>query len=375
MSAIARLPNFRVARRKTRLEYAWVALALCNYAAALIWQSWEEVPFRVVWIALAAVYGLLVLHGDRVLKIVFLLGALAGVAMLIDELHIVRLWSDPVDAPPVMALMCLVLVWNIGRHQDALRHAEFLSRQQRSMLERQERFLQDASHELRTPLTIARGHLELLRARTDADHDLDVALEEMTRLDGIIERLLLLAAAGQPDFVHLANVDLEALLDDVFVRWVDLAPRTWRLGSIPRGRISIDPDRIRTALDSLLENAVKYTSEYDAIELRGRLGEDGLLILEVADEGPGVQAEALERIFERFGRADPARGRSVGGVGLGLAIVDAIAKSHGGRCTVHSSSMGAVFALELPGFTPEGAAPEPLRLLPSPRPALPAGSP
>ncbi len=352
MSVIALPHSLQSSRRRVGLEHLWIGLALANYGAALIWQGWELLPFRIVWIGLVAAYGLFVLRAEPVLKVMFLLGAGAGVAMLIDALHIVRLWNNPIDVPPVMAMMCLVLVWNTRRHQDALRQAGVLSAQQRSLLDRQERFVHDASHELRTPLTIARGHLELLRSRSEHDPDLHVALEEMSRLDGIIEQLLLLAAAGQPDFLRLSQVELEPLLEDVFVRWVDIAPRAWRLGAIPSGRIAIDPDRIRTALDALLENAVKYTDEHDAIELRGRLGDDDVVILEVADQGHGVQAEALGRIFERFGRADPARGRAVGGVGLGLAIVDAIAKRHSGRCTVQSSSMGSVFALELPRFVP-----------------------
>jgi signal transduction histidine kinase len=327
-------------------------VALLNYGAAVIWQSWENMPFRVVWIVLVGAYGLFVLYSDRVLKVVFLVGVGTGFLMVLDANHVIHLWNNPVDAPPVMALMCLVLVWNIGRHQHALHDAELLSRQQSSLLERQERFVQDASHELRTPLTIARGHLELLRSHSGGDHDLDVALEEMTRLDGIIGRLLLLAAASQPDFIRFTDVDLEPLLEDVFVRWVDIAHRTWRLGSIPGGRIRVDPDRIRTALDALLENAVKHTDEHEVIELRAVLTWEGLLLLEVVDHGEGVPEEALGQIFARFARADPARGRSAGGVGLGLAIVDAIAKAHDGRCTVASGSSGSTFALELPGFVP-----------------------
>lgn len=334
------------------LEQAWVGLALANFLAALIFQGWENLPFRVVWIGLVATYGLFVLRADRVLKVVFLLGAAAGVAMLVDALHIVRLWDNPLDAPPVLAMMCLVLVWSTRRHQEALHQATLLSEQQGSLLQRQKRFIDDASHELRTPLTIARGHLELLRTREGANPDLNVALEEMTRLDDIIEQLLVLAAADQPDFLRRTDVDLDQFLEDVFVRWVDIAPRAWRLGSVPTGQIRLDADRVRAALDALLDNAVKYTGASEAIELRARLGEDGAVIIEVADQGQGVPAEALERIFERFARADAARGRTAGGFGLGLAIVDAIAKLHGGRCTVQSSSLGSVFALELPGFVP-----------------------
>src|SRR5256885_2254733 len=89
-------------------------------------------------------------------------------------------------------------------------------------------------------------------------------------------------------------------------------------------------DQQASRLDALLENAVKYTEDRDAIELRSHANGNGVVI-EVADEGCGVPFHALERIFERFARADPARTRAHGGVGLGLAIVDAIAKGHNGR--------------------------------------------
>ena len=109
---------------------------------------------------------------------------------------------------------------------------------------------------------------------------------------------------------------------------------------------------MRAALDALLENAVKYSSPGAAIELRARACERGEVLIEVEDEGCGVPPEALSRIFERFARADSARTRAAGGVGLGLAITDAIAKAHGGGCTVASTAAGSIFALRLPGFTP-----------------------
>ena len=113
------------------------------------------------------------------------------------------------------------------------------------------------------------------------------------------------------------------------MRWSEVAPRAWRLGPLAPGRCCVDPERLRAALDALLENAIKYTDERDAIELRARVAGPGEVLIEVEDEGCGVPEEALERIFERFARADAARARSAGGVGLGLAIVDAIAKGHG----------------------------------------------
>jgi two-component system, OmpR family, sensor kinase len=205
-------------------------------------------------------------------------------------------------------------------------------------------------------VTIARGHLELMRPRGDDAAELEIALDELGRIDAIIGRLLLLATADQPDFVRTEEIDLEPFLEDVFMRWSEVAQRAWRLGPLATGRLRVDPERLRAGLDALLENAVKYTGERDAIELRARAEGPGHVLVEVEDEGCGVPPEALERIFDRFGRADAARTRAAGGVGLGLAIVDAIAKGHGGRCSVLSTGSGSVFGLHLPGFTLADAA-------------------
>src|SRR5205085_9400304 len=126
----------------------------------------------------------------------------------------------------------------------------------------------DASQELRTPVTIARGQLEVLR-RTNGNEtpEIDVALDELERIEQILERLLLLAKADQPDFVVLEDVDLEPFLEDVFMRWSEVAPRAWHLGELASGKLAVDPDGLRCALDALLENAVKYTELGDTIEL------------------------------------------------------------------------------------------------------------
>jgi signal transduction histidine kinase len=201
-------------------------------------------------------------------------------------------------------------------------------------------------------VTIATGHLELARARRTQNGEVEIALDELARINAIIERLLVLAAADQPDFLCVEEIELEPFLEDVFMRWSEVAPRAWRLGALEPARLRVDRDRLRIALDALLENAVKYTREHDTIELRARTDATGAILIEVEDEGCGIAEAALERIFERFGRADAARTRSAGGVGLGLAIVDAIAKRHGGSCAVRSTPNGSVFALALPGTRP-----------------------
>ena len=218
------------------------------------------------------------------------------------------------------------------------------------MLFRSERFLHDASHELRTPVTIARGHLEVLERTNGGAAETGVALDELARMERILERLLLLARADQPDFVELEEMELDRFLEDVFLRWSEVAPRTWRLGMLARGTLRADPEQLRIALDALLENAVKYSEPGDRIELSSRATGNKVAI-EVADAGIGVPDEAHSRIFERFARADPARTRSAGGVGLGLAIVDTIVKAHGGRCQVSRKARGSVFGIQLPGFS------------------------
>ena len=142
---------------------------------------------------------------------------------------------------------------------------------------------------------------------------------------------------------------MESFLEDVFVRWSDVTDRGWRLGPLAPGRLLADEESLRTALDALLENAVKYTEPRQPIELRAA-AEDGELVIEVRDGGCGVPPEAVERIFDRFARADDARTRAQGGAGLGLAIVAAIARAHGGGCHAAALPQGTAFSLRLPGF-------------------------
>jgi signal transduction histidine kinase len=272
----------------------------------------------------------------------FALAAYAGIVAMPD-------WSTILCGGPILIVLVLITVRHARRRDHELDIARARAEERRSMLELQQRFMHDASHELRTPVTIARGHLELLLGN-GADAELDIALDELSRIDAIIDRLLLLATAEQPDFLHVEEIDIEPFLEDVFMRWSEVAPRAWRLGPLAGGTVTADPDRLRAALDALVENAIKYTRTNDAIELRALGHGPEELLIEVEDEGCGVPEDALPRIFERFARADAARTRSAGGVGLGLAIVDAIGKAHGGGCTVRNTGHGSVFALRLPAF-------------------------
>jgi signal transduction histidine kinase len=337
--------------RRQRVEIAWAAFAAANYVAMIAWPTWETIPFHFVWISLTLLYGFRVWDLRPTLIVLGCVMAMTGFSIGLDAFHGVQLWGELFEVP-LMAAMFLAMVWHARRRVEAQRIAEAKAEQHRSLLERQERFIHDASHELRTPVTIARGHLELLKGEAPGQPEVDVALDELSRMEAIIARLLVLAVADEPDFLQTADIELEPLLEDVFMRWSGLAPRAWRLGPLAHGQLHVDADRLRAALDALLENAVKYSHPGAAIELRATPRGRNEVMIEVEDEGCGVPPEALSRIFDRFARADSARTRAAGGVGLGLAITDAIAKAHGGSCSVTNTGMGSIFALRLPGFTP-----------------------
>lgn len=213
----------------------------------------------------------------------------------------------------------------------------------------QRRFLDDAGHELRAPLTVVRGHVELLelddspeaRARTGA-----LVLDEIDRMHRIVNDLLLLARAEQPDFVRPAPLELRAFTDDVFAKASALAPRDWHVRLPAPTTVPADGQRLTQAVLQLALNACQHTGDGDRIEL-GAAVVDGTARLWVADAGPGVAPEDAGRIFERFTRGSSRRGGD--GAGLGLSIVQAIAVAHGGRLLlVPPPPPGARFELHLP---------------------------
>src|SRR5439155_27197889 len=156
-----------------------------------------------------------------------------------------------------------------------------------------------------------------------------------------------LAAAEHPGFLHKSEVDMEPLVVETLRRWSP-TPRRWTLGEIDEATVDADLDRFQLALDALIENAVKHTGSEDAIELTLSREAD-MAVVAVSDTGSGIPPEVLDRIFDRFARADPARNRDRGGVGLGLSLVRAIAEAHGGSVRVQSTlGRGSSFELRLP---------------------------
>src|SRR5947208_1102232 len=205
--------------RHKRLEIAWVAFAAANLVAMRLWESWETIPFHFIWISLTLVYGFRVWRMSATYVVLSLVVLSTGSLILSDAFSGEQLWGELFEVP-LMSAMFLAMVWHARRRQDALRVMERESAERSALLAQQKRFLHDVSHELRTPVTIARGHLEVLRRLNGKPaQEIEVALDELGRIEHILDRLMLLARSKQPDFVVLSEIEIEPFLEDVLVRW------------------------------------------------------------------------------------------------------------------------------------------------------------
>jgi signal transduction histidine kinase len=226
----------------------------------------------------------------------------------------------------------------------------------------QRAFVADASHELRTPLTVIRGQLELLAGQSDptaADvRRVEYLVQaEIARMSRLVDELLLLAKSEQTQFLRVEPIDLATFVSELWDGVSLIADRRFELAPVPAGTLRADPDRLAQALRNLLDNAIEHTSPRSGlVRLRVIAFAGQRVRFVVEDDGPGIEADQRERVFDRLHRTDSARDRATGGAGLGLAIVRAIAEAHGGSVAASESPEGgARLELELSGFTPQGA--------------------
>ena len=234
--------------------------------------------------------------------------------------------------------------------------------------ERLRRFVADASHELRTPLTSVRGYAELFR-RGAAENPADLAIvmrrieAEAERMGLLVDDLLLLGKLDQDRPFERGSVSLPDLVEDLVTDHRMLHP-DWPITlETDAGCVVVgDPSRLRQAVSNLLSNARSHTPSGTRIDVSVRATDHGVVVA-VKDHGPGIPQEHLEHLFERFYRADPSRARASGGSGLGLSIVEAIARGHEGSVEVESClGDGATFRIVLPGDRTPAPAPSPTEI-------------
>ena len=225
------------------------------------------------------------------------------------------------------------------------------------------RFLADASHELRTPLAVMRSEIEVsLRAgdiEPAAREVLASNAEEVERLSRLVDDLLTLARIDEGRLELLrSRVELGAVAADVAGSLRPLAEAQGVRVTVSGDQVEVgaDPEQLRRAVRNLVENAVKYAEAGGnvGVEVWRRNGEAGIT---VTDTGPGIPEALLERIFDRFLRADMARSRATGGSGLGLSITHEIVEAHGGRVWAESTpGVGSAFSMGFPLPEDAGAA-------------------
>jgi two-component system OmpR family sensor kinase len=241
-----------------------------------------------------------------------------------------------------------------------LGHVEAALESRQASETRLRRFVADASHELRTPLSAIRGYTELSRRRSadvpaEVEHALGRVAAATERMTTLVEDLLLLARldAGRP--LEVQPVDLSAIVVDAVSDAHIAGPEhRWQLDA-PRTPVTVtgDAERLAQVLANLLANARTHTPAGTTVAVR-LAAEPGAARIEVSDDGPGIPAELLPRVFERFARGNGGRARTgngTGSTGLGLSIVDAVVAAHGGSVRVDSRPGRTTFSVVLPAGT------------------------
>lgn len=230
----------------------------------------------------------------------------------------------------------------------------------------QRQLLDDVSHELRTPLTIVQGHLELMDPADplDARETRALVLDELERMNRLVEDLIVLAKASRPDYVRPAPVAIGPMLDRVMAKVRPLGDRQWTIETTTASTVLIDEQRVTQALIQLAGNAVKHTQPGNTIALGASVDKiTGRVRIWVRDEGNGIPADQQQRIFERFaqvgqtGQTDSSSVPLIGmGLGLGLSIVASIARGHGGAVELDSRlGVGSRFTLVFPDAVADDA--------------------
>lgn len=368
---MSRRPDRRARRAFVRIwasrwpEGAWTLFAVGNLCWMLLVPSWSMLPYHLTWMSLLLLYGLGIRSWSRLLTWCLVAPVMTATMLIfVDPAIAGRAPYDEVIELPMMAVM-LFAISRLTKHRlAAMEKLDAVSQRNVALLKRQREFVQNASHELRTPIAIALAHTELVQRSAGADvaGDVTIVLDELERLQRIVDELLSLAAAERRDPVGQVVTPVAPVVQDVLHRWKAIK-RTWSASHVEDAVVQLDPGRLAAALDALLENAVRFTTGGDRIAVSVRRMKDQVVIT-VGDSGPGFRADELATVFERFssgsrvvGTDDPST--SPRNVGLGLSIVRAIAEAAGGHVEAGASDLGgAAVTISLPLHTPRPQAEE-----------------
>ena len=333
--------------RSSRLLVVLLTSAgLANLGLMYMLPGAETIPFHLVWIGLSIAYGLAAWRLGPMVLVLAIVAVTTGYVLIHHAAAGVIGWEETTEVP-LMTAVFVVMVWHVRRRQQTTAEMSRLAEAEHRRAVARDRFVRLASHELRTPITIARGYAELVRAAISdpsVKEDTKIVLEELDRLAGITHRLVTLMQMEGTDVREVGDVD--AALTAMVRRWRPAADRVWSVHSSV-GPATFNPERLKAAMDSLLDNAVKFTVPGDTIAVEAT-GTPTVWTVAVADSGAGMPPAVCARLN---GQDEAIPAVTASGTGLGLATVDAVVRSWGGRLEIDSRpGAGTTVRLHFPRF-------------------------
>ena len=349
-------PPGPAARRSWPLYVPWLVVWATCLWAMWAWPGIEVIPYHLAWAAFALMYGFEPWPMRQTLVVLGVTTVATG-ALMVVHVRDGLLALDELAEVPLMLVICLLVAWHVQRRDEAMARAAVLARREVDAAARRERLARLTSHEMRTPLTIATGYVDLVLEADDpgADHraDLLVVRDELGRLARTSDRLVRMIRLQ--DILPAGPVDVDELLRATARRFAAVASRRWVVEA-DAGTVQASTERLRACLDTLIENALRYTGSDDTVRLLAtREGEH--FWMGVADSGPGLAPDLAAAVNAGRVPAGPADGRSQ--TGLGLSLVRDILQARQGRLYAgRSREGGALMVARLPVTSPVGLGPD-----------------
>lgn len=317
------------------LILAWMVVAVGCVTGMLLKPGHESIPYHLGWAGFALAFGFGRWSRWELITSLALYTLATGVILERSWLRGDVSWDDSLTEIPLMLLLALLMVWQVRRSRTARAEVTRLAEREVQASRDRERLMRLTSHELRTPLTICRGYIEILQARTkalDDRDDLSVVADELDRLSRVSDRLIRMMQL-QDDWTR-EIVDIDQVLAQALERWRVVADRRWVLDA-RAGRTLGSAERLRTCLDTLVENAIRYTCVGSTIRLGGSR-EHQQVVVSVIDDGVGMTDQQMIAI--NAGEQPQTAAATAGTVaGTDAATVDPLAGTGLGLCIVRQS--------------------------------------
>jgi signal transduction histidine kinase len=339
---------------RRHLQGVWTVWAMGCVTLMVMLPGEETIPYHAGWAGFALALGLGTWN-RRQLVTAFTWYTIVTGTVLVRSWLLGHIGLGETAEIPLMFLLALLIAWNVLRRQAALSEVRRLADREVQASQHRERLTRLTSHELRAPLTVARGHVELMQARALVPEDLEglaVVAKELDRLSRVSDRLI--RVIELQDDATSKMVDIDHILAQSLERWRVVPDRRWVLDA-DVGNAVVSPERLRTCIDTLVENAIRYTSVGDTIRLVGSRRRQ-YIVLGVLDSGAGLTEQQVIAInaHEQSPRPGTTGGTNTTVAGLGLSIVREIARARGGALyALHAPEGGAALTIALPLLPPD----------------------